>query len=365
MPIKVLHVIAGMGSGGAESMLMNWYRNIDRNVVQFDFLLRSKENIYADEIERLGGKVYYTAEFPRHYLKNKKQTIKFFKEHASEYSAIHVHCNALLYVNVFNIAKKYGIKTRIIHSHSTKTKNKLFEIFHKANKKKIHKLATNYFACSNEAGKWAFSKKINYQVVNNGIDVERFRYSAAFREETRNELGLEKNFVIGHVGRFLDVKNHIFLVNAFEKICKIRQDAKLLLIGTGPLEDEIKSQVKTRGLSDKVLFLGVRKDVEKLYSTMDVFAFPSKYEGLGIALIEAQTSGLCCIASNRISVESKISDRVKFLDINNSDLWVEEITKAKIDYDREDCYKETIISGFDIKSTVKLLQSYYTGDKND
>ena len=217
MPIRVLHVITGLGSGGAESMLMNWYRNIDRDVVQFDFLLRSQENIYADEIEKLGGRVFYTAEFPKKYFENKKQTKKFFKEHATEYSAIHVHCNALLYVNVFSIAKKHGIKNRIIHSHSTKTKNKLFEIIHKINKKKIHKLANGFFACSKEAGEWAFNKKISYEIIYNGIDIHRFKYSNEFREEIRKELAIEDKFVIGHVGRFLDVKNHAFLLEVFKK----------------------------------------------------------------------------------------------------------------------------------------------------
>ena len=224
MSIRVLHVIAGMGSGGAETMLMNWYRNINRDVVQFDFLLRSAENIYADEISKLGGKVYYTAEYPRKYLKNKKETVQFFKQHASEYAAIHVHCNALLYVNVFNIAKKYGIKTRIVHSHSTKTKNKLFELIHKINRKTIQKKATAFFACSHEAGVWAFDK-IRYQLIKNGIDARRFMYDSNSRACMRRELGVEGKFVVGHVGRFLEVKNHLFLLDVFEKVSKKQKNA--------------------------------------------------------------------------------------------------------------------------------------------
>ncbi len=346
-------------------MLMNWYRNIDRNVVQFDFLLRSQENIYADEIEKLGGRVYYTAEFPKYYFKNKKQTIKFFKEHASEYSAIHVHCNALLYVNVFNIAKKYGINVRIIHSHSTKTKNKLFEIIHKINKKKIHKMANGYFACSKEAGKWAFNQKIDYKVINNGIDVQRFKYSNEAREEIREELSLEGKFVVGHVGRFLDVKNHAFLLDVFEKVSKIRDDAVLMLVGTGPLESATKEDVNRRGLADKVHFLGVRKDVGRLYSAMDIFAFPSKYEGLGVSLIEAQTSGLYCVASDRISRECEISKNIQFLPISDSTLWANTIIAQKDKYNRANCYKQTVEAGFDIKTSVKILESYYLGKKDD
>ena len=363
MAIRVLHVIAGMGSGGAESMVMNWYRNINRDAVQFDFLLRSTENIYAEEIERLGGRVYYTAEYPRHYLKNKKDTISFFKEHASEYEAIHVHCNALLYVNIFEIAKKYGIKIRIIHSHSTKTKNKLFELLHKWNKRKIHKKATHFLACSKEAGKWAFNKRINCKIIANGIDAERFQYNSEARERTRKELNVEDKFVIGHVGRFLDVKNHAFLLDVFERVSKKHEDAVLMLVGTGPLESEIKETVARRGLSEKVRFLGVRKDVENMYSAMDIFAFPSKYEGLGVVLIEAQTNGLYCIASETIPKESAITKHVKFLPITNAAVWEEEILNGK--ERQEEAWKNTVEVGFDIKSSVKTLQRCYLGEEND
>lgn len=365
MPIRILHIIAGMGSGGAEAMIMNWYRNIDRNKVQFDFLLRSDENIYADEIKKLGGEVYYTAEYPKSYLKNKRQTVQFFKQHASKYTAIHVHCNALLYTNIFNIAKKYGIKTRIIHSHSTHTKNRLFEMIHKFNKRRIHKKATCFFACSPEAGDWAFNKKIEYQIITNGIDAERFKYKANIRERIRKEWGLENNRIIGHVGRFLDVKNHIFLLEVFEKIIKQWEDAVLILIGTGPLENKIKTEVKNRGLEDKVRFLGVRKDVNDIYSAMDIFAFPSKYEGLSVALIEAQTNGLYCFVSENIPKTNNITGCIDFLPITNAKIWEEKIITNKIKCDRENLWKQTVELGFDIKSNAKMLQGYYLRREDD
>ena len=365
MPIRVLHVIAGMGSGGAENMIMNWYRNINRDLVQFDFLLRSKENIYADEIESLGGKIYYTSEYPKQYFRNKKETIQFFKQHALEYSAIHVHCNALLYVNVFDIAKKYGIKTRIIHSHSTNTKNKLFELLHKLNREKIHKKATHFFACSREAGQWAFKRKIEYKIIENGINVEKFRDNFDLGQIVKRDIGIEGKFVLGHVGRFLDVKNHAFLLDVFEKVSKKREDAVLVLVGTGPLENIIKKEVHKRGLTDKVYFLGVRKDVEYIYSAMDVFVFPSKYEGLALALIEAQSNGLYALASNRIPKRCKISKNIKFLPITDSTIWMEEILKTQKNFNRKDCWKEVLASGFNITASTKTLQDCYTGEKND
>ena len=360
MPIKILHVIAGMGSGGAEAMIMNWYRNIDRDSVQFDFLLRSTENIYSEEISKLGGKVYYTAEYPRHFLKNRKETIQFFKQHAIEYAAIHVHCNALLYVNIFNIAKKYGIETRIIHSHSTKTKNKLFELLHKFNKVRIHKKATHFFACSHEAAKWSFNSKCKYQIITNGIDVDRFKYSDVVREKFRSELNLDGKIVIGHVGRFLDVKNHMYLLDVFEKINQLRQNSMLVLVGTGPLEKMIQAEAKQRGLSEKIVFLGVRKDVENIYSAMDVFAFPSKYEGFGLALVEAQANGLPCVASDCIPKDCKALDSLKFLPIDDAETWADYILNMPTVNNRIMCCVDVAKAGFDIKRVVEKLQEFYS-----
>jgi len=208
LPIRILHVITGMGSGGAEMMIMNWYRNIDRSKVQFDFLLRSPENIYAEEIESMGGRVYYTSTYPRHYFRNKRETKRFFKEHASEYAAIHVHCNALLYVNVFGIAKKYGIKTRIIHSHNTQARNRVFGLVHKLNKRRVQRMATHLFACSGEAGEWAFSPNGRYRVITNGIDTQKYGFNPVAREDIREELGIQDKFVIGHVARFLPLREY-------------------------------------------------------------------------------------------------------------------------------------------------------------
>ena len=358
MPIRILHAIAGMGSGGAEMMIMNWYRNIDRSKIQFDFLLRSKENIYADEITALGGRVYYTAEYPRHYFKNLVQTYRFFEEHASEYTAIHVHCNALLYVNIFDIAKKFGIRTRIIHSHSTKAKNKVYGVVHKLNRGRVGRVATHFAACSHEAAKWAFKENTEYGIVTNGIDARKFQFNEKSRSEIRAELGIENAFVIGHVGRFLDVKNHSFLVDVFERVAKENSEAHLVLVGEGPLEEEIKKLVVDKGLTERVHFLGVRKDVHKIYSAFDCFILPSKYEGLGIVLVEAQASGLKCLTSDQVPRAVKSTELVNFLAINDSTEWANAVFPTHPS-ERLDFWRKVDESGFSISASVEQLQKYY------
>ena len=201
-------------------------------------------------------------------------------------------------------------------------------------------------------------------MIPNGIDTKKFVYDASLRQTLRQELNIENCFVLGHVGRFLDVKNHAFILDVFENVCQKNENAALLLVGTGPLEEQIKEDVQRRGMASKVHFLGVRKDVYKLYSAMDVFLLPSKYEGLPVALIEAQTNGLCCFASNRVSQESRMTENISFLPIDNATEWAEAIVNAKASTERTDAWKMVAESGFDIKNSVEELKKYYlTGKK--
>ena len=213
--VRVLHIINGLGSGGAESFLMNMYRNIDREKIQFDFLLRSEENMYKDELEKMGSKVYVTASFPKHFMKNYCETKKFLKEH--KYEVIHVHANALLYLTALILAKKEGVKCRIVHSHSISAKYPVLKIIHNFNKNLLHFWATDYLACSEDAGKWMFKKQ--YTHIKNSTDLDKFRFNRRKRECVREELGIDEDvFVIGHIGRFLPVKNHSFILSVFKSI---------------------------------------------------------------------------------------------------------------------------------------------------
>lgn len=355
-PKRVLHCLTGLGSGGAEALIMTWYRNIDRNKIQFDFLLRSNENIYEEEIKNLGGRVFYVSEYPRYYFKNRKETKQFFKKHGNEFEAIHVHGNALLYVNVFEFAKKAKIKKRVFHSHSTHSKQKLFEILHFINRKRIKYLATDYFACSDEAGKFAFDN-LDYRIIKNGIDLDRFNYNEKVRLQIRNELGIDEKFVVGHIGRFLEAKNHEFIVEVFEKVCEKKEDCVLLFAGSGPTEEQIQNMLQEKGLNN-CIFLGERKDVEKIYQAMDVFVFPSKYEGFGIAAIEAQTAGLKSLISDTIPKDVLVTDNAIAIPINSSDIWADAILNINTD-DRYG-YKEQLQNkGYDIIDCISCIEEYY------
>lgn len=358
LPVRVLHVITGMGSGGAEALIMNVYRNIDRKKVQFDFLLRSEEDLYFEEIKSLGGKVFIMPSFPRHAWKNYIETKKFLESH-KEYSIIHVHGNALIYMNALLIAKNKGIPCRVMHSHNTQTRRPIYRIVHEFNKLFIENIATDYFACSNVAGKWMFKNK-QYKLINNAIDVEKFLYNEEYRKNIREELHLEGKFVIGHIGRFLYSKNHEFIIDIFKKVFDQNSDALLVLVGSGPLEQRIRNKVKELGLSNNVIFTGVRSDVYKLLQAFDLFLFPSYFEGLPVTLIEAQASGLRCIVSSEVSDEVKISELVDFIDLQQPlEYWVNEILKNSLGYERQNMYDQIKSSGYSIKEMAGDLEEFY------
>ena len=355
-PIRILHVLNGLGTGGAEAIVMNWYRHINRTKVQFDFLVRSKDNVYADEIADYGGRVFVMPSYPVHYFSNRRETTRFFKEHASDYVGIHVHGNALLYVNVFNIARKYGIDLRIYHSHSVATNVKYFP-FHVLNRCRIKRLATDYFACSNAAGEWAF-KNMPYTVIKNGIISENFKYSENVRNSVRDLLGISDKTVYGHVGRFVPVKNHGFLLDVFQKIIQKDDNSVLLLLGEGELFDSIKKIVNEKGISDKVFFLGRRQNLSDYMNAMDVFLLPSFHEGLPIVAVEAQAAGLPTVLSDSITREVSLTDLVQFLPITDSSVWADQVLRIK-NMPRKNTQKEIIMTGYDISNSVQFLENFY------
>ena len=358
-PKRILHIIAGMGSGGAEMMIMNWYRNIDTSKVQFDFLLRSDENIYEDEIKALGGRIFTVPEFPRHLIKNHTETERFFKEHASEFAAVHVHANALIYVDALILAKKYGIKRRIMHSHNTKTEMPLYLPIHYFNKMRIKKIANEYLACADDAGKWMFNE--GYAIINNAIDLSRFDFNPDIRNAIRVSEDFGDRFIVGHVGRFLQSKNHPFLIKVFSEIKKQRKDALLVLIGTGVLENEIRRLVRDSGLEDSVRFLGVKKNVNEYLMAFDVMVFPSLFEGLGIAAVEAQAAALKIVSSTAVPESARVTDYITAYTLEESPaIWAQEAIKAAEGYERKTDYKALADAGFDIKIEALKMQEFYS-----
>lgn len=353
--VRVLHIIDGLGSGGAESFLMNMYRNIDREKIQFDFLLRSEVNIYKDELEMMGSTVYVTPSFPKHFIKNYFETKKFLKEH--KYEIIHIHANALLYLTALILAKKEGIKCRIMHSHSISTKYPILKIIHNFNKNLLHFWATDYWACSEDAGKWMFKKQ--YLHIKNSTDLDKFKFNKQKRESVRKELGIDDDvFVIGHIGRFLPVKNHSFILSVFKEILKNNINSKLVLVGEGEDFDKVKEKVNQLGLTDNVLFLGVRKDIDRVLNAFDVFLFPSLYEGLGIVLVETQANGIPSFISDVIPEDVWVSSCVHPISLQESTkVWAKTIIETN--YERQNVIKELRDAGFDVKSEAKKMESYY------
>jgi glycosyltransferase involved in cell wall biosynthesis len=373
-PVRVLHIVSVMNHGGIENLLMNIYRNINRNKVQFDFLVtREERGIFDEEIKELGGKIYNISHISKKgYFKYKKIVDEFFKEKRKKYKIIHCHMNT--WAGFFlPLAKKNNIPIRIAHSHSADYKVTLRSL-PKFLIKKYHSLfinntATHFFACSEKAGEWLFGKTIsdNYlKVIRNAIKTDNFRYDRNKVVKKRKKLNINSSaFVIGHVGRFTYQKNHEFLIDIFNEISIQAPSAKLILVGTGELEKEIKRKVKKKDLQDEVEFLGLRNDVNELMMVFDIFLFPSRYEGFGIVALESQAAGAKTIISNEVPEEIDITDLVKRISLDKSaEYWAEKVLNFKNCKDSRDYYQEIIDAGYDIKNTAEELQNFYIDEYN-
>lgn len=329
-PIRVLQVVRGMNLGGAETFIMNVYRKIDKTRVQFDFLV-SRDGEYDEEIKKLGGKIYKTK-----YLTDvgpiayKGILKKFFKMHP-EYQIIHSHVDKTTGI-ILQAAYESGIKYRISHSHSSNSSNSKLMILYKEHLgNKVIKYATNLFACSVEAAIWLFKNRSEEaNIISNGIDFERFKFNKSKREELRKKLNISADtFVIGHVGRMEVVKNHKFLLELFKVYTLTNDKCLLLLIGDGSLRCELIEEVKKLKIEKQVIFVGNTLKVNEYYNIMDVFVFPSLYEGLPFTLIEAQVNGLPVLAADTISETAKLNSNFLFEDLDKSEDWLRDIKKVK------------------------------------
>ncbi|MFP7479730.1 glycosyltransferase family 1 protein [Terribacillus saccharophilus] len=369
--IRVLHVVGSMNRGGIETFIMNVYRNIDRTKVQFDFAVHStKVSAYDEEIKSLGGKIYYITPRTKNIFQHYRDWIKLFK-HKKQIEIIHQHVSSLTYVNPLKIASWFNIKTRIVHAHSTEAESKIHFLLHKFNSKMIHKYANTYFSCSDKASNWLFQdSKINTNditIIKNGINLISFKYDNKIRRNLREKLNLNENFVIGHVGRFSNVKNHKFVIDIFSDFNSKVNKSKLLLIGTGELEYEVKEYVKIKGLGSDVIFLGSIPNVGEYMQVMDSFVFPSLYEGLGMVLVEAQASGLTCFTSEGVvPTEANVTGRINYLPLElGAESWSENIINKVYNKSpkRDQVFKKEL-SQYDIKDVAFRLQEYYLTKSN-
>ena len=362
-PIRVAHIIGKWLGGGVEAVVMNYYRHIDRTKIQFDFLCdEDSTNIPYEEIEQLGGRVILIPPYQK-VFKYQKELIRIFKE--NNYKIVHSHINTL---SVFPLraAKKAGVKVRIAHSHSTTNKKEWKKNLLKQVLRPFSKVyATDYMCCSELAGRWLFgdkaydSKKV--YLLNNAIDLDKFKYNESLRKKKRKELNIKDDtLVIGHIGRFVPVKNHDFLLEIFNELHEKNKNSILILAGQGPLMDSVKDKVKKLKLEDNVKFLGQRDDVAELYQAFDVFLLPSLYEGLPVVGVEAQASGLLCYFSNNMTKEAKVLDITKFMSLNNTpEEWTSNILKDVKCYKRINTFNEMTSKNFNIKTEAKKLEEKY------
>ncbi|WP_163538992.1 glycosyltransferase [Gracilibacillus sp. YIM 98692] len=372
--VRILHVLGGLNSGGMATMIMNYYRNLDRDKIQFDFLVSQKESFYDDEVIRLGGKIHRITPRKNNLVKNIQEIENFFKNYHNDYKIIHIH-QGVLNLSFLKKAKKYNIPVVIAHSHGiNKNHLKYLKIYNQFYAKPtISYLATDYFSCSEKMVNHIFNDNIlkseEYYLMRNAIDTEKFKFEMNNRKKLREKYQLENKFIIGHVGTFLEVKNHEFIIDTFKEITNIKDHSVLMLIGDGKLKDRIINKVNEMNLSDKVIFLGLRNDVNELMSLMDGLIFPSLYEGYPLVLIEAQTSGLQCFISDSIDGGIKLTNLINFLSLKERPIdWAKKICQMyepnHINY-RKDYYERIIKCGFSIKEEAQKLQKFYLDKYNE
>lgn len=364
--VRVLHVVTRMERCGLESRIMDIYRNVDRNKIQFDFLThRLEKGDYDNEILSLGGRVYYMPGIKPWSLLNYIHRLNvFFNEH-HEYRIVHVHLNSYSAWALY-AAKKIGVPVRIAHSRNSGMDCNWKMVFKAMSKLLVNKPVTHKFACSYQAGEWLFGKKgimppNIFMVIPNGFELSRFSFSQEIRKNMRKKLNLENNFAVVHVGRLSHQKNHKFLVEVFNEICKIYQSSRLFLLGEGELRGEIERQIANMGLTDKVVFLGNRPNVGDYLQAMDVMIFPSFYEGFPTTVMEAQCNGLLTLASDTLVKEVQITECLEFMSIKNDSPkdWAKRICAMYRSIERKDRTDQIRQEGYDIKDTYKLLSDFY------
>ncbi len=363
--IRVLHVFGALDTGGAESRTMDLYRRINREKVQFDFLVHTeKVGFYEEEIEQLGGRIYRV---PNRTIKNTfryyKAINEFFQVH-TEYSVVHGHSlsSGFLYLRA---AKRNGVRVRIAHSRCGASNSRDFVTIVKEILKKLSRFyATDRFAVSEVAAEAAFGRKMvehnQVRVIPNAIDTSKYGYDPLNRIRMRKIFDIEDNFVVGHIGRFSIQKNHELIIEIFSALKRVIPNATLILVGDGELKPKIKNKVKRSGLEESVIFAGIRSDVPDVLQAIDVILFPSFFEGLPGVILEAQASGVPCVISDKISKEVKITDLVNYVSLDDSiDHWVQEVEKFQQGFTRRNTVSEIIDAGYDIDSVAKQYEEFY------
>ena len=367
-PIRILEVVSKMNRAGTETMLMNFYRHMDRTQIQMDFAVCTEEKCdYDDEISALGGRII---RYPRYtginHLSYKKWWNIFLDTH-KEYQVIHGHIGSTAAIYL-NIAKKRGLYT-IAHSHGTKGPLNLYSVLYHFFSYRTRFIADYFFGCSKQALIDRYGKNVanssQARVLNNAIDAAAYVYDPRVREIVRKDFHLEHTeLVLGTVGRLSPQKNPLMTIRILSELKKNGLQFKFLWVGTGEMKDTIEAAIRENNLVHDVIMLGVRNDVQRILQAIDIFIFPSVWEGLGIVAIESQASGLPTLCSDQVPAEAKITDLCEYIPLNNTSSWCEAVQrisqciKSK-NYYRRNTYSEVVKAGFEINDVARWLQDFY------
>lgn len=359
---RILHFSLANDIGGIEKFLLDVWNCMDHTEITFDFITDYEHPAFHDEFISSGCKIFHLPSRVKHPVQFRQGLERVIMENG--YDIIHVHKNSCADMSVFEVCNKLNVKCVIAHSHNTSNASgrKIYNLLHYINRPRIRRLSHVKFACSERAGEWMFGKracdtgKIN--VIKPSIDVNSFKFNTEIRARVREAMGLRDKFVVGHVGRLSYQKNHKFLFEILLELYKRNQNVVLLLIGEGEMRAELERTVTDLGLSGLVRFLGMRKDTNELYQAMDVFVFPSLYEGFGLVGVEAQTAGLPCVVSDEVPTNVVLTDTCIQLPLDIGPAkWAEAIL---LDNGiRQDHSVEISNKGYDINETADILTGYY------
>ena len=357
--IRVLQMIGTLGVGGSQTLMLNLYRHIDRERMQFDFILDHPDGTYfAEDVKALGARIYTMPSFRgTNAGEIRRDWNNFFYTHP-DYTVLHSHVRS--YASLYlPIAKRHGLKT-IIHSHNSSNGEGMSAVVKNLLQRPLRDQADVLMACSRDAGRWLYGERAcesdRFVFLPNAVDTARFAPDPARRRALRKELGVEGRLVIGHVGRFHPQKNHSFLLDVFQCVHQQFPRSTLLLVGDGELRREVIEKAVALGVADDVILTGNRNDVPDLLGAMDRFAFPSLFEGLPVTLIEAQAAGLPCLISDAITEDVDISPLITRLPLGDAELWAREIL---LDRPRQDVREEIIRAGFDVEASARMLSDLY------
>ncbi len=362
--MRILQISTELDGGGVDRLLYDYSCRFP-NYIHCDFAIcGKKDGILEQPLINNGSKIFRYERLRSGFFKSVKSLKKIISQ--GNYDIVHVHSGYLSFPALY-AAWKCGVKVRIAHSHIAYESESIAKKFCRKIFTKLTKIfATSLFACGREAGTWEWGKNADFFAMRNAIDIKKFYFSEDKRKELREKYNIENNFVVGNVARFSYQKNHEYLIDVFAELTKKQDNALLMLVGRGEDEDKIRTKVNNLGLSERVMFMGIRNDVHDLLNAMDVFVLPSRYEGLPVVMVEVQANGLPLIAADTITDEVKILDNVKYLPLEiEKQQWVDEILRASR-MDKADSILKIKNSGYDINTeAINLVNKYCSlGDKN-